>query len=324
MMNHGSQAGVNGSRPPGGTVLSADGRQRELVDAVSRAIGAGVSATSPCAGGDINRALRLELDDGRRAFVKFRPGAPAREFSDEAAGLAWLAEPGALAVPRVLAVVEAGGSAALVLEWIEAGRSRSPEREEDFGRGLAAVHASGAERHGGRPPGAESRDIRFAGASLAAAPGDRPDIGFAELYSIRIEDLARQAVDAGGLDPAGASTVSRLAGAIERYCGPPVSPARLHGDLWSGNVMSGEDGRSWLIDPAAYGGHPEVDLAMLELFGSPTRRFYEAYDEVLPLPDGRRERIALWQVQPLLVHAALFGGHYGNSARAAAERYLGR
>jgi len=186
------------------------------------------------------------------------------------------------------------------------------------------VHASGAERHGGRPPGSECPDIRFAGASLVAPPGDRPDIGFGELYSIRIEHLARQAVDAGGLDPAGASTVSRLAELIELYSGPPVSPARLHGDLWSGNVMAGEGGRSWLIDPAAYGGHPEVDLAMLELFGSPTRRFYEAYEEVMPLADGRRERITLWQVQPLLVHAVLFGGHYGSSAAAAAERYLGR
>lgn len=224
----------------------------------------------------------------------------------------------------MLAVVEAGAASGLVLEWIEAGGSLSGQSHEEFGRGMASIHRCGAARHGIRPPGTEGGQIRFGRATLAAPPSGRPDITFAELYSIRIEDLAWQALEAGGIDNAGAAGISRLADRIERFCGPPVPPARLHGDLWSGNVMTGEDGRPWLIDPAPYGGHPEVDLAMLELFGSPPQRFYRAYEELMPLPDGHRERTALWQIQPLLVHAVLFGGNYGRTALRFALDYVGR
>jgi len=293
-----------------------------LAVAASEALGITVSSVSPCAGGDINRAARLELADGRRAFLKFRPGAAPAEFHDEAAGLAWLAAAGSLGVPDVLAVVETPEASGLVLEWIEPARVAPVEFEEALGRGLAAVHAAGAERHGSRPPAVKEGRIRFSAATLAAPPDGRPDLDFAELYAARIEDLARQAVEAGGLDQPGASAVSRLAGDVARHCGPPVPPARLHGDLWSGNVMTGADGRPWLIDPAAYGGHPEIDLAMLELFGSPSQRFYDAYEEVSPLPEGRSRRVALWQIQPLLVHAVLFGGNYGRSAADAAVACL--
>src|SRR6185503_15289651 len=85
--------------------------------------------------------------------------------------------------------------------------------------------------------------------------------------------------------------------------GPPEPPARLHGDLWSGNVLWGRDGTAWLIDPAAYGGHREVDLAMLRLFGSPGRHFLDAYEERFPLASGHEERVELYQLFPLLVHA---------------------
>ena len=102
----------------------------------------------------------------------------------------------------------------------------------------------------------------------------------------------------------------------------PVEPvARLHGDLWTGNVLADRDGLAWLIDPAAYGGHREVDLAMLDLFGRVPDRTRAAYDEVYPLADGWRDRIALWQLFPLLVHAVLFGGPYLGQARDAARRY---
>ena len=107
---------------------------------------------------------------------------------------------------------------------------------------------------------------------------------------------------------------------LPELSGPPEPPARLHGDLWSGNVFAGADGRPWLIDPAAYGGHREVDLAMLRLFGGPSPRTVAAYEEVRPLADGHERRVPLWQLFPLLVHAVLFGGGYGASAVQAARR----
>ena len=105
--------------------------------------------------------------------------------------------------------------------------------------------------------------------------------------------------------------------------GPPEPPARLHGDLWSGNVLADADGRAWLIDPSAYGGHREVDLAMLRLFGAPSERIFAAYEEVAPLAAGWEERVRLWQLLPLLVHAVLFGGSYRGAAERAARHYAG-
>jgi len=89
------------------------------------------------------------------------------------------------------------------------------------------------------------------------------------------------------------------------------------------NVLAGEDGRPWLIDPSAYGGHREVDLAMLRLFGTPSERVFSAYEELSPLTDGWEDRVALWQLLPLLVHAVLFGGSYSDAAQRIARRYAG-
>jgi fructosamine-3-kinase len=123
------------------------------------------------------------------------------------------------------------------------------------------------------------------------------------------------------LSGAGVRAVEAVCGRIGELAGPPEPPARLHGDLWSGNVLwSG--GRPYLIDPAAYGGHREVDLAMLRLFGSPGADFLAGYEEVAPLAPGHAERVDLWQLLPLLVHAVLFGGAYGAAAERAARRYV--
>ena len=297
--------------------------ESEAARAITEAVGSRVVAMAPCAGGDINRAWRLELMDGRDAFFKSRPGAPAGEFQNEAAGLRWLAAADGLPAPEVLAVIEPADDRSLelrglVLEWVEPSGSAGGSAEA-LGRGLAAIHLAGAGCHGAPPPGAANGEIRFAQAVL---PAPDPEVGiFAELYAGRIDALTKQALGVGAIDCDDAAVLASLVSGMDDFAGPDEPPARLHGDLWSGNVMSGPGGQPWLIDPAAYGGHREVDLAMLELFGSPGAGFYDAYDELCPLDPGRTERIALWQVQPLLVHAILFGGHYGPEAVEAARRY---
>jgi fructosamine-3-kinase len=102
---------------------------------------------------------------------------------------------------------------------------------------------------------------------------------------------------------------------------PTAEPARLHGDLWAGNVLWSANGPV-LVDPAAHGGHRETDLAMLALFGLPhLGRVLAAYDEAWPLDEGWRDRVPLHQLHPLLVHAALFGGGYGRQAVSAAAAF---
>jgi fructosamine-3-kinase len=103
--------------------------------------------------------------------------------------------------------------------------------------------------------------------------------------------------------------------------GPPEPAARLHGDLWWGNVAS-RAGEPVLIDPAVYGGHREIDLAMLALFGGLPDALVAAYEEVWPLADGWRERIALHQLYPLAAHACLFGGSYGAQVARGLATYV--
>lgn len=304
--------------------MSGDGQGGGIGQVLAEALGTGVEGISPCSGGDINEAFRIELSDGRTAFMKTRSGAGADEFRCEAAGLRWLAGAGGISVPEPLAVIDDGGLTGLVIEWVEPGGSLSPAGQEEFGRGLARIHLAGADAHGALPPGAPGVELRLGEAVLTLPSGLGPQPGFAAVYAARIEALAGQAVDAGNLDLDGAVLMGRLARRMEELCGPPVPPARLHGDLWSGNVMADRDGRPWLVDPAAYGGNPEVDLAMLELFGSPSERFRAAYRELRPPLEGERDRVALWQIQPLLVHAVLFGGRYGSSAVRHAAGYIGR
>lgn len=286
--------------------------------ALERALGEPVNSLDPIAGGDINHAFRVETTGGGSLFLKTRPGSSAAEFSDEAAGLAWLAEAGGLPCPEPVAVVEAVDGAGLLLEWIDSG---SGTYWETLGRGLAEVHLADGGGPGVRPPGSDPGGVRFGAVRLpAVAPGS--GMTFAEVYGERIAFLAAEARDRGALDHGGADRLLALAGRVPDLVGVGEPLARLHGDLWSGNVLWGVDGRPWLIDPAAYGGDAEIDLAMLELFGSPPESFYRAYGEVSPLRDGLAERLALWQVQPLLVHAVLFGGHYGQAAERAAKGLL--
>ena len=269
-------------------------------------------------GGDINEAWRVTLADGATtAFVKTRTDAGPGEYEAEAKGLAWLAEPGALRTPSVLEV----GDDYLALEWIEPGRLQAAGSEE-LGRGLAATHAAGASdfgdpQLGGSRPGLPSR---FGSLSLPNEPAaDWPSF-YAER---RLRPLAALARERGALSDPGVRAVERVCERIADLAGPAEPPARLHGDLWGGNVMADTQGRPWLIDPSAYGGHREVDLAMLRLFGAPSERVFAAYAEVAPLTDGWEDRVQLWQLLPLLVHAVLFGGSYQAAAERIALHYAG-
>ena len=129
----------------------------------------------------------------------------------------------------------------------------------------------------------------------------------------------RAAADRAALPPGGAAAIEAVIERLPELAGPPEPPARLHGDLWGGNVLASAGGRPYLIDPAAYGGHREVDLAMLRLFGGAAPRTLAAYEEVHPLAAGHERRVPLYQLFPLLVHAVLFGGSYGASAVRAAR-----
>ena len=272
-------------------------------------LGRSVVATTPVPGGDICTSTRLRLTDGASALLKSRPHPPAGFFAAEARGLAWLAEAGGAAVPDVLAVDDD----CLVVAWVETGRPTA-EAAERFGRDLAVTHAASAPTLGAEADG-------FIG--TAPLP-NTPAPTWAEFFATRrVEPYLRAARDRDALAPGDAAAIDAVLARLPELAGPEEPPARLHGDLWSGNLLWASDGRVHLIDPAAHGGHRETDLAMLALFGTPHLiRLLEAYDEAAPLADGWRDRVPLHQLHPLLVHAALFGGSYGARAGSAARAAL--
>ena len=290
-----------------------------VIAAAARALGTEIRSLHRVGGGAINDAWGLELEDDTRVFLKSRDDAPDDEYEAEAAGLRWLGEPGGLPVPEVVAVFNEPEGSGLLLTWIEQG-SLGARGEELLGRGLGLTHEAGAEAFDTLPLGSPRRALRFGGVELAvgSVPAGSP---WSAHYAARLELLRRVAVDRSRISAATAGAVDRVIGRMADIAGPAEKPARVHGDLWSGNVMADVAGRPWLIDPAAHGGHRELDLSMLRLFGSISERTLAAYEEIEPLADGWRERVGLWQLQPLLVHAILFGGAYGAAVARTAASY---
>lgn len=273
--------------------------------AIAAALGSGVRETRGLSGGDINEASAVTLQDGRDIFVKTNRRPPAGMFPAEARGLEWLAQAGALRVPAVLAVDEAF----LALELIRPGKQRS-SFDQELGRGLAELHRV--------TPGAFGLDHDNFIGRLPQSNQAAAEPGWAAFYRQRRLAPQLQAADSAGLIPPGLRRdFDRLFGRLDQLVGPEEPPARLHGDLWGGNLMCDAEGAPCLIDPAVHGGHREMDLAMMRLFGGFGTAVFAAYGEAYPLAPGHAERVALYQLYPLLVHVNLFGGSYVASVASA-------
>lgn len=264
-------------------------------------------------GGDIAASYRLDTARGP-LFLKTHPQPKPDMFEREAVGLRLLrASAGPeLGVPRVLRQDARG----LVLEWIDAAPGRpSAATEEALGRGLAGLHRSTHPTYG-------AIDDALAGYLGSAEIDLTPTTDWPEFFvQRRLSPLVERAIGLGRLDPAARRLLDRCAPRAAELCGPAEPPALVHGDLWAGNRMVDREGGNWLIDPACHWGHRELDLAMMQLFGGFGQGCFAAYDEAFPLGPGWRERTPWYQLPPLLVHAILFGGGYGDAALAALARY---
>ncbi|MBA2811092.1 fructosamine kinase family protein [Streptomyces sp. KM273126] len=256
----------------------------------------------------------VTLDGGQVVMVKYGDGPGA--VRAEAAGLRWLGDAGTVRVPAVY-----GHDAHwLVTERVPHGR---PDRRTAvrFGGDLAALHSAGAAAFGAAPPDGPG-EAYIGLAPMRNTPGDDWPRWYAEH---RVLPYLRRAVDDGIMRAGEAAVVERVCERLPELAGPAEPPARLHGDLWNGNLLWGADGHAWLIDPAAHGGHRETDLAMLHLFGCPhLDLILEGYQDAAPLADGWTDRIPLHQLFPLLVHTVLFGRGYAEQSLAAARATLTR
>jgi fructosamine-3-kinase len=283
-----------------------------LVAALAQSFQTRVASAARLGGGDINDAFAVELADGRRVFVKTHAHAPRGMFQAEARGLDWLRAANALRIPRVLAVSGDAAPSFLALELVEPGPRRR-DFDDVLGRGLAALHRAAPDAFG-------LDHDNFIG-SLPQSNATTPR--WSDFYrAARLEPQLERASRQGRATLAMRRGYERLFARLDELLGPEEPPARLHGDLWGGNLHVDENGSPCLIDPATYGGHREIDLAMMRLFGGFSERVFAAYGEAFPLAPGHAERVPLYQLYPLMVHVNLFGGGYASSVERVLERYL--
>jgi len=246
-------------------------------------------------------------------WTKRRTTAPAHLFAAETAGLSWLRVPGGV---DIVEVIETAGDAITLARVHEAAPTRAAA--EAFGAALAVTHDAGAPAFGAAPDG-------YTGPCFIAdlPMPTEPETDWGTFYAEqRVMHYARLAESE--LGPPGRRVVDALCERLSAgVFNDNAPPARLHGDLWAGNVLYAATG-AVLIDPSAHGGHRVTDLAMLSLFGAPHLGVVlDAYERASNyLPDGWRDLIGLHQVYPLLVHTVLFGGGYAAGAVSAARRYV--
>jgi fructosamine-3-kinase len=293
-----------------------------LTAAMTDLAGAPLEAVRLLGGRDISTAARVEAG-GRSILVKWQGRPQAVQpgwldvFAAEAAGLRLLARAGALRVPEVLRTGAGGdGPAYILMEWIEWGNAGHQQVGVALGEGLAALHRSLGPQYGldhGNYCGATPQDNRWCAS-------------WVEFYGTRRLGWQMALARRRGLLPAARRRgLERLIDRLDEWIGDEAcQPSLLHGDLWGGNWLVAQGGEPVLIDPAAYYGDREAELAMCRLFGGFPGAFYAAYDAAWPPAAGRADRIPLYQLYHLLNHLNLFGESYGSSVDAIWRRYVGQ
>ena len=287
------------------------------MNAIKREYGecAEIVSRRPVSGGEISSAYELELSNGIRVFLKQNSLAKYDLFRAEEEGLSAMRETKSVSVPRVIArgVDEAG--VFLLMEQIEAGRA-GRESSERLGRELALMHMADSTKFvpGGKYGFTSDNYIgeiaqintpKEKWADFFAECRLRPQIELAAHYFSK-EDIKK---------------FDTLLDKLDEYLPEPERPSLLHGDLWSGNYLIDTNGKPWLIDPAAYVGHAEADLAMTELFGGFDGYFYGAYRETAGIDKGYAERRDLYNLYNLINHLNHFGTGYLGAVINTLKKY---
>lgn len=262
-------------------------------------------------GGDISLAYRLETDN-EAYFCKLNSGSDALSlFTSEKKGLEAIAATATIRVPRVYACGQVGQKAFLLMEFIDAKRPES----KDFrmlGSKLAMLHQKQADSFGWK-------DDNFIG---SLPQSNREHQNWPEFFALeRLLPQILMAEENGMLLRSDIPSEKLMLSVLEELC-PNVRPSLLHGDLWSGNYLIRKDGVPFLIDPAVYFGHGEVDIAMSRLFGGFGDGFYAAYGDVFPGDGLSEDRIKIYQLYYLLVHLNLFGRSYYSGVKAILKSYF--
>lgn len=273
-------------------------------DYIGGLIGTKIKKCMPVSGGDISRAYVLYTDSDR-LFCKLNSSSAAKSmFEAEEEGLKAIDKTKTVKTPVVYTVNALEKGACLLMEYVP---SKNPESKdlEIFGAQLAAMHQTGSGFYGWENP-------NFIG--NLPQPNQKHDNWVSFYIKERLDPQFQTAVNRRFLTKEDVPGNDKLQSVIGSYC-TNVRPSLLHGDLWSGNYLIAENGEPYLIDPAVYFGHSEIDLSMSRLFGGFGSSFYSAYFEINPSPSGESNRMAIYQLYYLLIHLNLFGKSYYKSVK---------
>lgn len=282
-----------------------------------------ITQTDRLSGGDINKAYALTLNTGDKIFMKANAKNNAAFFTAEAAGLTAIASTKAISTPKILCTGtddgEDVGYSFLLLEYIKSS-GKIKTYWETFAQELAAMHKADVSKVASGDAG---RAFGFFQDNFIGARPQKNTPSASWISFFREQRLAPQFKAADSyFTKEDRAKITKLLDNLDRFLIEPEQPSLLHGDLWSGNVMCGSDGKAMLIDPACYIGHREADLAMTELFGGFPQSFYDAYKEAFPLQPGYEERRDLYNLYQLLNHLNLFGPTYLEPVLSIISEYV--
>jgi len=270
-----------------------------------------VKSTQFKSGGCINNALKLSTSQGD-FFLKWQSGIPEDMFQMEAEGLKLLSKAGTIKIPEVMAFGKLEGKHYLLMENIDSAPPSS-NYWEDFGIALANMHQNNSA-------GTYGLDHDNYIGKLPQ-PNDTDENWINFFVQHRLEYQLKLAIENQLVSSDLVDRYRRFYDLLPNLL-PIDQPALLHGDMWSGNVMVGNDGKACLIDPAVYYGHREIELAFTQMFGGFAHEFYNAYNSSYPLEPGFDERVEIYNIYPHMVHVNLFGTSYLNGVESVLRRYL--
>lgn len=284
---------------------------RALTEHLEQLLGHSIKEVRPVSGGDIASAFLL-ITETDRFFCKLldRPDGLAM-LEAESGGLNAIRACSVIKTPEVIHCANTNSGAILIMEFVESKRPNDSDLAL-FGRQLAQLHLQEAPYFGWKSDN-----------YIGSLPqSNRKTEHWPEFYvGERLEPQFRAAVDSRLLSYSEVPSATTMLPVLRGLC-PETNPSLLHGDLWGGNYLIAKDGCPYLIDPAVYFGHSEVDIAMSRLFGGFGHAFYKSYEDVIPSDADSMDRIKIYQLYYLLVHLNLFGSSYYSSVNAIVKQFF--
>lgn len=281
----------------------------------------------PVNGGDINKSYGLSLTNGSVVFMKTNEKSNLDFFLKEVHGLNAIEKTNAIATPKILGFGtdngEEVGYSFLLLDFVELG-NLDEKFWENFALNLSNMHKAETKYYFSEND--FNKGLKFGfyennyiGRTVQDNTPKKTWIDFfRDNRLIPQFKLAEKYFEKEDF-----SLIDKLLTNIDKFLLEPEQPSLLHGDLWGGNVLCDTKPQAMLIDPAVYVGHPEADIAMTELFGGFSGKFYDAYKTTGLLQPGYSERRDLYNLYHLLNHLNMFGKTYLSAVKSIIEKYVG-